>query len=126
MKTLLSSGTCIVTDRYAFSGVAFTAAKVRLTSYKVVDQSGKSFYQRTTFPGVLSPGFLSTTVSVTSTKEDRGEFPGEDTGLQMTSSLLYSSKASCLAFGLLVVPEDEMVRRKLWKSLSRLLSLCLG
>ncbi|KXJ15035.1 thymidylate kinase [Exaiptasia diaphana] len=27
MKRLLHSGTCIITDRYAFSGVAFTAAK---------------------------------------------------------------------------------------------------
>lgn len=29
IKKLLSNGTSIVTDRYAFSGVAFTAAKVR-------------------------------------------------------------------------------------------------
>ncbi|KAK3754033.1 hypothetical protein QZH41_020300, partial [Actinostola sp. cb2023] len=28
IKKLLSSGTSIITDRYAFSGVAFTAAKV--------------------------------------------------------------------------------------------------
>ena len=27
MRKLLNSGTCIVVDRYAFSGVAYTAAK---------------------------------------------------------------------------------------------------